>query len=62
MELLELVGIGCCSGLEDDPFAGFARPSLLSENERNQLMRLETALGPMLPDAGRYLLAAARKH
>ena len=62
MELLELVGIGCCSGLEDDLHAGLARPSLLNEYERTQLMRLETALGPMLPDTGRYLLVAARKN
>jgi 2-polyprenyl-3-methyl-5-hydroxy-6-metoxy-1,4-benzoquinol methylase len=61
MELLELAAIGCCSGLADDPHASFARPSELDEYAQGQLMRLETTLGPLVPDSGRYLLAAARK-
>lgn len=61
MELLRLVGIGCCSGIEGDPLAHLVRPSSLDEKDADELMRLELALGPEIPDAGRYILAIARK-
>ncbi len=61
MELVRLVGIGCCSGIERDPHARLARPSQLDHDEIEQLLRLELALGPELPDTGRYMLAIARK-
>ncbi len=61
MELLRLVGIGCCSGIEGDPLAHLVRPSSLDEKDADDLMKLELALGPEIPDAGRYILAIARK-
>ena len=61
MDLLDLVGIGCCSGIEGDPHASVIRPSLLSDEDQNSLMNLEISLGPELPDAGRYMLAIAKK-
>ena len=61
MNLLNLVGIGCCSGIKDDPHEGIIRPSLLSKKDQHSLMRLEIELGQELPDAGRYMLAIAKK-
>ena len=60
-ELLELVGIGCCSGISGDPHAEIVRPSVLGATEAADLLRLELALARDVPDAGRYLLAVARK-
>ena len=60
-ELLELYGIGCCSGIEGDPHEGIARPSLLDGDERKKLMEVEIAMARSIPDAGRYILSVARK-
>lgn len=61
LELELLVGIGCCSGIKGDPLSQIARPSNLNQLEQKQLMMLETLLGETLPDAGRYILAIAKK-
>lgn len=61
MELMSLVGIGCCSGIEYDPRACIVRPSKLDKDERDRLMQLELSVGAEIPDAGRYMLAIARK-
>jgi SAM-dependent methyltransferase len=61
LEMVSLAGIGCCSGTGGDPHASIARPSLLGEAEKRDLMRLELAMGMELPDAGRYMLAIGRK-
>jgi ubiquinone/menaquinone biosynthesis C-methylase UbiE len=61
MQLLHLVGIGCCSGIAGDPHELIARPSRLAQRDRDDLMRIELALGPQLPDTGRYMLAIAQK-
>lgn len=61
MDLMELIGIGCCSGIEHDPHASIARPAKLDQDEKERLMRLEVVLGQEIPDAGRYMLAIARK-
>lgn len=61
LELQLLAGVGVCSGIEGDPHATVARPSTLDEGERTRLMALERAMGPLVPDAGRYVLAIARK-
>jgi SAM-dependent methyltransferase len=61
LELVLLAGVGCASGLGGDPHDLVARPSLLDEEARQRLMELELYLGPELPDAGRYMLAVARK-
>jgi SAM-dependent methyltransferase len=61
LALLDLAGIGCCSGIEGDPHAKLVRPSQLSESGRKALMQLEIEIGKDLPDAGRYMLALARK-
>jgi SAM-dependent methyltransferase len=61
MGLISLVGIGCCSGIEYDPHACIVRPSKLEKDERERLMKLELSVGAEIPDAGRYMLAIARK-
>lgn len=61
LELLELHGIGACSGIPGDPHDHICRPSQLGEGERELLMRLELELGKSVPDGGRYVLAVARK-
>ena len=61
MELMHLVGIGCCSGIEYDPHGSIVRPSQLDKDERERLMQLELSVGAEIPDAGRYMLAIARK-
>lgn len=60
LELLELRGIGVCSGIPGDPHDVISRPSQLSDDEKLQLMKLELELGKTVPDAGRYILAVAR--
>lgn len=54
-------GIGISSGIEGDPLAMIARPSLLSKGEQQRLMMIETALGEAYADCGRYILAIAIK-
>ena len=61
LELLELRGIGVCSGISGDPHDHICQPSQLSNSEREQLMKLEVELGKSVPDGGRYILAVARK-
>ena len=60
-ELLDMYGIGCCSGLKGDPHEDIARPSLLSNDERKKLMEVEIAMARSVPDAGRYILSVALK-
>lgn len=61
LELLDLAGIGACSGIAGDPHAAVLRPAKLTEAERAQVMRAEMRLGRSVPDAGRYILAIGRK-
>jgi len=61
LAVAELRGIGACSGIEGDPNALICRPSLLGEEEREKLMKLELEVGKSVPDGGRYVLAIARK-
>lgn len=62
LNLIDIVGIGVVSGMEGhDPHDNIVRPSLLNNSEREALMKLELALAPQVPDAGRYILAVARK-
>jgi len=61
LTLLDQIGIGCCSGIPGDPHAKIVRPTELSAQEVEALMKLEITLGRQFPDAGRYMLAVARK-
>jgi hypothetical protein len=62
LNLIDLVGIGVLSGMKGhDPHDYIVEPSLLNDSEREALMKLELALAPQIPDAGRYILAVARK-
>ncbi|OPY03266.1 MAG: hypothetical protein A4E60_00458 [Syntrophorhabdus sp. PtaB.Bin047] len=61
LNLLVMFGIGVCSGIPGDPHEHIVRPSELNGREREHLMRLEMGLGESVPDAGRYILAVARK-
>jgi len=60
-DVVDLTGIGCCSGIKGDPHASIVRPSQLIKNERDILMDIETGVGHILPDTGRYILVAAIK-
>ena len=60
-KLHDFRGIGCCSGIAGDPHSKFARPSLLNDYEKTQLMKLENATGLDVPDAGRYIFMVAEK-
>lgn len=61
LDILELCGIGTCSGIPGDPHEQMARPSQLDSAEQKQLMRLELEMGRSVPDSGRYILAIAQK-
>jgi len=61
LEVLRVVGIGSCSGITGDPHATIVRPWNLSQEEQDRLMRVELAMGEIVPDAGRYILIVARK-
>lgn len=61
LELLDLRGIGVCSGIPGDPHDHICQPSQLSNSGREKLMELELELGKTVPDGGRYILAVARK-
>jgi SAM-dependent methyltransferase len=61
LALLELCGIGSCSGIAADPHDYIVRPSQLDCGEQDHLMKLELELGRSVPDAGRYILAVAQK-
>lgn len=61
LELLDLRGIGVCSGIPADPHDYICRPSELNQNEQKLLMNLEIELGKSVPDGARYILAVARK-
>ena len=57
--VLECVGIGCCSGLAAEPHYDIIDPAVLNETERQKLLALELAVGKALPDCGRYMLVVA---
>lgn len=61
LEILSLSAVGACSGIPGDPHASIARPGRLSHDEQELLMEIELDLADALPDAGRYVLAIARK-
>ncbi len=61
LEVIDVFGIGCCSGIAGDPHARVARPSRLGTQDRAALMALELALGRAVPDSGRYMLAVGRQ-
>ena len=61
LKVIDLFGIGCCSGISGDPHASVALPSHLSQPDRDVLMQLETAVGYSLPDSGRYIMVVSRK-
>lgn len=58
-EVRSFKGIGICSGIESDPLAEIARPSSLSPDEQEELMKLELSLAETMADCGRYILVEA---
>jgi ubiquinone/menaquinone biosynthesis C-methylase UbiE len=54
-------GIGVCSGLEGDPLATIAQPSMLTLNEQEELMKVELNLAEEMANCGRYIMAVATK-
>ena len=61
LDLLDLRGIGVCSGIPGDPHYQIAQPSKLNSDEQDCLIAVELELGRNVPDAGRYILAIAKK-
>lgn len=61
LHLLNLRGIGVCSGIEGDPLAVIARPSQLSASEQERLMEIECAVAEDYAACGRYILATAER-
>ena len=60
VEVQRVTGIGTCSGITGDPHAKFTKPWELSQEDQDRLMRVELKMGPVVPDAGRYILIVAR--
>jgi len=54
-------GIGPCSGIEGDPLADIARPSLLGAREQTALFAIEIEAADAYADCSRYILAIAAK-
>ena len=61
LELLDIRGVGVCSGIPGDPHAEICQPANLSVVEQERLMNLEVELGRQVIDGGRYMFALARK-
>jgi SAM-dependent methyltransferase len=61
LELLDIRGIGVCSGIPGDPHGEICHPANLSAVEQETLMSLEIELGRQVIDGGRYIFALARK-
>lgn len=60
-ELKCLNGIGCLSGIANDPHDYICKPSLLNLEESQVLQKIELELASLIPDCGRYMLAIAHK-
>lgn len=58
---LSYKGIGVCSGIEGDPLARIIRPSMLTNEEQDELMTIELAMAEEMANSGRYILITARK-
>lgn len=58
---LKLLGIGVCSGLEEDPHSTIIRPSKLSAPEQEHLMEIECRAAEAYAACGRYILAIGEK-
>ena len=61
LSVKHISGIGVCSGIPSDPHAQIIRPALLTQKEQQDLLKAEQQMGELLPEAGRYILIAARK-
>lgn len=58
---IRFLGIGVCSGLEEDPHGTIIRPSQLSAQEQDILMEIECRAAEAYAACGRYILAIAEK-
>lgn len=61
LSVLKLRGIGACSGVKGDSLASVARPSQLSSDEQDRLMKIECEIAEQYAGCGRYILAIAEK-
>jgi 2-polyprenyl-3-methyl-5-hydroxy-6-metoxy-1,4-benzoquinol methylase len=59
--VLKQRAIGACSGVKGDSLEGVARPSQLSAEEQERLMKIECAIAEQYAACGRYILATAEK-
>jgi ubiquinone/menaquinone biosynthesis C-methylase UbiE len=59
LEVGNMVGLGTCSGIANDPHDFICRPSDLSSHELQQLQQIEDHFGKRYPEAGRYMLFVA---
>ena len=62
LDVQRVTGIGSCSGITGDPHAKILKPWKLSQEDQDCLMQVELEIGPIVPDAGRYILIVARKN
>lgn len=58
---VRFLGIGICSGLEEDPHGTIIRPSKLSAQEQDRLMEIECRAAEAYAACGRYILAIGEK-
>lgn len=58
---IRLLGIGVCSGLEEDPHGTIIRPSQLSAQEQDLLMEIECRAAEAYAACGRYILTIGEK-
>lgn len=61
LKTLRVLGIGVCSGLEEDPHSTIIRPSKLSAQEQDRLMEIECRAAEAYAACGRYILAIGEK-
>lgn len=61
IKILEICGIGCFSGIADDPNENIAQPKNLNIFDKNSLMKNEVIFGKKYPDSGRYIFAIGKK-
>jgi hypothetical protein len=60
-DLLEMFGIGSCSGIELDPNDNIIQPKNLNDYQLTKLKMTESYIGKKYPDNGRYILTIAKK-
>ena len=61
LKVEERIGIGACSGIENDPNENICMPAELNLKEQKILENIESYYGRKYPDASRYILLCCTK-